>query len=113
MTANELIGLIPRHVFRELSAKTKIDHLVKKLTGEVMFKLILFSMLSINKLSLRVMETLLQACSLKLFAITGNTYRRAAIILSEIASAPLKRITLKNSLQLYLPSTANTVIQKD
>lgn len=67
MTANEVIGLIPRHVFEELSAETKVDHQVKKLTGEVMFKLILFSMLSTNKLSLRMMEALLQSCQFKAF----------------------------------------------
>lgn len=67
MTANELIGLIPRHIFSELSAETKVDHQVKKLTGEVMFKLILFSMLSTNRLSLRVMEALLQSCRFKAF----------------------------------------------
>src|SRR4051812_19011201 len=67
MTANELIGLIPKHIFGELSAETKVDYQVKKLTGEVMFKLILFSMLSTNKLRLRVMETLLQSCQFKAF----------------------------------------------
>src|SRR5215210_2866941 len=67
MTANELIGLIPKHVFSELRAETKVDHQVKKLTGEVMFKLILFSMLSTNKISLRVMEALLQSSQFKAF----------------------------------------------
>jgi hypothetical protein len=67
MTASELIGLIPKHIFSELSAETKVDYQVKKLTGEVMFKLILFSMLSTNKLSLRVMEALLQSCQFKAF----------------------------------------------
>ena len=39
MTANELLGLIPRHVCREWSAETKGDHQLKKLKGEGMFKL--------------------------------------------------------------------------
>ena len=67
MTANELIGLIPKQVFREFGSETKVDHQVKKLTGEVMFKLILFSMLNPNKMSLRVMETLLQSSQFKAF----------------------------------------------
>lgn len=67
MTANELIELIPKHVFSELSAETKVDHQVKKLTGEMMFKLILFSMLNTNRLSLRVMEAFLQSAQFKAF----------------------------------------------
>jgi len=67
MTANELIGLIPQHIFRELGAETKVDHQVKKLTGEIMFKLILFSMLNSSRMSLRVMEALLQSSKFKVF----------------------------------------------
>ena len=52
MTANEVIGLIQKHVFIDLSAETKVDHQVKKLTGEMMFKLLLFSMPSTNRLSI-------------------------------------------------------------
>jgi hypothetical protein len=43
-----------------LAVETKVDAQVKKLSGEVMFKLILFSMLNSDKLSLRVMETFLR-----------------------------------------------------
>lgn len=68
MTANELIGLIPKRVFRELEAETKVDHQVKKLTGEVMFKLILFSLLNTNRVSLRVMESLLHSVQFKAFS---------------------------------------------
>jgi Transposase DDE domain len=68
MTVNELLKLIPPNTFSELSAETKVDAQVKKLSGEVMFKLILFSMLSSDKLSLRVMETFLQSAKFKAFA---------------------------------------------
>ncbi|MFT3945679.1 MAG: DUF4372 domain-containing protein [Agriterribacter sp.] len=61
MTAKELIGLIPEEIFEELSAETKVDTQVKKLSGEVIFKLILFSMLNTSKPSLRVMEALFSA----------------------------------------------------
>jgi len=67
MTAGELIKLIPPEIFQELAAETKVDTQVKKLSGEVIFKLILFSMLNSNKLSLRVMETYLQSASFKSF----------------------------------------------
>ncbi|MFT3948780.1 MAG: IS4 family transposase [Agriterribacter sp.] len=67
MTAKELIGLIPEEIFEELSAETKVDTQVKKLSGEVIFKLILFSMLNTSKPSLRVMEAFLQSAQFKSF----------------------------------------------
>lgn len=68
MTVGELIKLIPSKTFRDLAVETKVDAQVKKLSGELMFKLILFSMLSSDKLSLRVMETLLESARFKAFA---------------------------------------------
>ena len=68
MTVNELLKLIPAKTFRDLAVETKVDAQVKKLSGEVMFKLILFSMLSSDKLSLSVMETFLQSASFKSFS---------------------------------------------
>ncbi|OJY81012.1 MAG: hypothetical protein BGP14_07220 [Sphingobacteriales bacterium 44-15] len=67
MTAKEIIGLIPEGIFEELSAETKVDAQVKKLSGEVIFKLILFSMLNTSKPSLRVIETFLQSAQFKSF----------------------------------------------
>jgi Transposase DDE domain len=68
MTVRELIKLIPDRVFQELAVETKVDAQVKKLSGEVIFKLILFSMLNSEKLSLRVMEKLLQSAQFKSFS---------------------------------------------
>lgn len=68
MTASELIKLIPSDTFRDLAIETKVDEQVKKLSGEVIFKLILFSMLNSDKLSLRVMETYLQSAQFKSFS---------------------------------------------
>jgi hypothetical protein len=68
MTVIELLRLIPSEVFRDLAVETKVDTQVKKLSGEVMFKLILFSMLNSNKMSLRVMETFLHSAKFKSFA---------------------------------------------
>jgi len=67
MTAGELIKLIPPETFRKLAMETNVDAQVKKLSGEVVFKLILFSMLNSEKLSLRVMETFLQSGQFKVF----------------------------------------------
>lgn len=68
MTVNELLRLIPEKTFRDLAVETKVDTQVKKLSGEVMFKLILFSMLNSDKLSLRVMETFLHSARFKSFS---------------------------------------------
>jgi Transposase DDE domain len=68
MTAMELIKLIPSKTFQKLAIETKVDAQVKKLSGEVIFKLILFSMLNSDKLSLRVMETFLQSAKFKSFS---------------------------------------------
>lgn len=67
MTVNALLKLIPEPTFRNLAMETQVDSQVKKLSGELMFKLILFSMLHSNKLSLRVMETYLQSANFKSF----------------------------------------------
>lgn len=49
MRVNEILGLIPENLFDDLSAETEVDKQVKKLTGETIFQLILFSMLGSNK----------------------------------------------------------------
>ncbi len=67
MKAADLLKLIPADLFRDLAIETKVDSQVKKLSGEVMFKLILFSMLNSEKMSLRVMETFLQSAQFKSF----------------------------------------------
>lgn len=68
MKVGELLKLIPPKTFADLAIETNVDFQVKKLSGEVMFKLILFSMLGSDKLSLRVMETYLQSAKFKSFA---------------------------------------------
>jgi hypothetical protein len=67
MKVGELLKLIPSETFADLAIETNVDFQVKKLSGEVMFKLILFSMLGSDKLSLRVMETYLQSAKFKSF----------------------------------------------
>lgn len=68
MNVGQLINLIPAQTFRDLAVETKVDTQVKKLSGEVVFKLILFSMLNSEKLSLRVMEAFLQSAQFKSFS---------------------------------------------
>lgn len=65
MKIEDLLALIPDEDLAFLSAETKVDHQVKKLTGITIFKLILFSMLNTNKISLRVMEEFLNTATFK------------------------------------------------
>lgn len=68
MTVEQLLDLIPKKKLEFLSTHTKVDHQVKKLHGAIVFKLILFSMLNSNRLSLRVMEAYLKSAHFKNFA---------------------------------------------
>jgi hypothetical protein len=70
VSASELLKLIPEGLLSDLAVETKVDHQVKKLSGEVVFKLILFSMLSSEKPSLRVMESFLS--SSRFMALSGT-----------------------------------------
>jgi len=73
MTAKSLIDLIPCELFEFLSVETQVDYQVKKLlSGEIIFKLILFSMLDSNNLSLRVMESFLSSAQFKHFSQTAG-----------------------------------------
>lgn len=72
MNVEQLLQLIPEEHLSFLAAETKVNHQVKKLSGEVVFKLVLFSMFSSQKVSLRVMETFLQSAKFKQFADTDD-----------------------------------------
>jgi len=86
MPVKELINLIPVGLFEFLSVETQVDHQVKKLTGETIFKLILFSMLESNKLSLRVMESFLASAQFRQFAQTKDLTSKYNSIRDRICS---------------------------
>lgn len=65
MRVKELMQLIPDDILETFAIETKVDHQVKKLTGHVMFQLILFSMLNRKRISLRVMEKFLSSASFR------------------------------------------------
>jgi hypothetical protein len=61
ITVKQLINCIPTNKLEELAEITQVNHQVKKLNGEIMFKLLLMSILGSEKVSLRVMEDLYQS----------------------------------------------------
>ncbi|MFM7023520.1 MAG: DUF4372 domain-containing protein [Flavobacteriales bacterium] len=72
MDFEQLIKLLPQENLDFISAETKVDHQVKKLSGLVVFKLILYSMLSSQKLSLRIMESYVSSAQFK--QLSGNDF---------------------------------------
>ena len=53
---SDLLGLIPDVYIDELAASLQVDKWTKKLKGSAIFKLVLFSILQSDRLSLRIME---------------------------------------------------------
>lgn len=71
MRLGEVLGYIPKEDLNKLSIEYKVDHQVKKLHGQTMFQLLLFSMLNIKNNSLRVMEEFYHSLTFKNIANTS------------------------------------------
>lgn len=71
MRLEEVLGYIPKEELEQLSISYKVDHQVKKLHGQTMFQLLLFSMLNIRQNSLRVMEEFYHSLAFKSIANTS------------------------------------------
>lgn len=65
MRVKDLLQLIPEEDLKAFGLEIKVDHQVKKLTGMIMFQLILFSMVNRKRVSLRVMEEFLRSSSFR------------------------------------------------
>jgi hypothetical protein len=68
MKFEQLLAYISDADLEFLSAETKVNHQVKKLTGATIFKLILYSLLENNRPSLRVMEAFFNSAKFKVIA---------------------------------------------
>ena len=56
MRVKELLNLIPQSTWDKLVIETKVNHKAKKLDGQIVFNLLLYSLLNVRENSLRVME---------------------------------------------------------
>lgn len=63
----ELLNLIPEEYLEKLSEQTGVDYQVKKLTGKLVFKLLLYGLSSQKELSWRVLETIFSSYKFKNF----------------------------------------------
>ncbi len=56
MKVREILSYIPKEQLKMFALEYQVDHQVKKLSGEVMFYLLLFSSLNVRHNSLRTLE---------------------------------------------------------
>ena len=97
MTVKELLKLIPAGTFQDLAAETRIDHQVKKLSGELMFMLITYSMLKSEKTSLRVMEGFLRSAG-ALVQTSGRAARNIngrVIMYADVVTDSMRRAIME------------------
>lgn len=67
VTVNSLLQLLDKDVLESIRIETKVDYKAKKLSGEVVLKLILMSILDDTRVSLRIMEKVFSTTLFKLF----------------------------------------------
>lgn len=72
MGVSEVLDYIPKEELARLALEYKVDYQVKKLDGETMFQLLLFSMLNVKQNSLRVMEEFYHSLAFK--SIANNSF---------------------------------------
>ena len=76
-----ILNLVDKKLLERLAAETSVDFNVKKLSGNIVFKLLLLSILEDTKVSLRVMEKLFVSNKFKCIAAIEATERRVAFAL--------------------------------
>lgn len=86
MRVKKLLELIPDQQLEMLSAESKVDYQVKKLTGKTVFQLILFSMINSERASLRVMEAMFHSMQFRLVAGTEGVETKCNSIRDRIAT---------------------------
>jgi len=81
ISVKQLINCIPADRLEQLAEATEVNHQVKKLSGEVIFKLLLMGVLSNERLSLRVLEDLYRSKRFQLLAHleAGNTTKHTSL----------------------------------
>lgn len=93
----KLLALLPEDILETLALETKVDRYSKKLQGEVIFKLLLHSLLTHKGSSLRTMESAYESL---VFQALNATYGRGRIHYSSI-SERLKNINALYFEKLY------------
>lgn len=85
----DLLQLIPEHFFDKIAEETNVDYQVKKLSGKLMFNLLLMGILQSERLSLRVLEELFSTQKFKSFSsLEHNSSTRHSSIRDRISTIP-------------------------
>ena len=76
-----LLSYLPESLLSTLAKEEKVDYQVKKLEGSLMFKLLLYSVLSTNKVSLNILISFFESVNFRVFANipTDLTTRRNSL----------------------------------
>lgn len=83
---SDLLALIPKKLVRNLEEKTEVNYQVKKLSGDLVLKLILFSLLNSERVSLRIMEHIYHSEKFKVFSECNNKKVKHSGIANRIAT---------------------------
>lgn len=83
MELQKILSLIPSKLFKRLATETEVDVFVKKLYGEVVFKLLVFSIISQKSNSLRTMESSYESLFFKLLS---QKYHKGTVSYSSIST---------------------------
>ncbi len=97
MNIDKLLSLIPGQLLEQLAIETKVDHYAKKLQGEVIFKLLLYCIVSHQNNSLRTMESAYEKVT---FQLLNQRYNQGTIRFSSI-SERLSSINVEYFEKLY------------
>lgn len=69
MSVSEILALVPDSLLDELALETSVNHYSKKLQGQLMFKLLLYCILSYKDNSLRMMQNAYESVAFKLLNV--------------------------------------------
>jgi hypothetical protein len=78
--------MIPEELLQKLEKETHVNHQVKKMSGVLTLKLLLFSLLNSERVSLRVMEEIFNSDQFKVFSQKGNQKTKHSTIGDRVAN---------------------------
>ncbi len=82
MNIEKLLSLVPDNLIENLAIETRVDYYAKKLQGEVIFKLLLYCIISHKDNSLRTMESAYEKLS---FQLLNRRYNQGSVKFNSIS----------------------------
>lgn len=119
MEVNQIISLLPNDLLSELAADTNVNKYAKKLHGELLFKLLLHSILSYKDNSLRTIASAYESTGFSLLNAGKKSdhisYSSISERLSSMDSLYFERLYLKclETYSAFLPAKPNALVRFD